>query len=73
MRAKSNLRDKPQVATCCYGLKYTLRFINWLTLPIRVLAPIAVVFMGFCRLGERVMDAMWRAVSEKKKQGASDE
>ena len=72
-RAKSNLSDKPQVATCCHGLKYTWRFINWLIVPIRVLVPIAVVFVGFCRLGERVMNAMGRAVSEKKKQGASDE
>jgi hypothetical protein len=73
VRAKINLSDKPKVTTCCHGLKYTWRFINWLVLPIRVLAPIAVVFMGFCRLGERVMNAMRRTVSEKKKQGASEE
>ena len=73
MQAKSNLRDKPQVATCCHGLKYTWRFVNWLIVMVRVLLPIAVVFVGFCRLGERVMHAMGRAVSEKKKQDASYE
>jgi hypothetical protein len=73
VRAESNLSDKPQVATCCHGLKYTWRFINRLIVPVRVLVPIAVVFVGFCRLGERMMHAMRRAVSEKKKQGAGDE
>ena len=61
------------MATCCHGLKYTWRFINWLIVPVRVLVPLAVVFVGFCRLGERVMHAMGRAVCEKKKQGASGE
>ena len=73
MQAKSNLSDKPQVATCCHRLKYTWWFVNWLIVLVRVLVPIAVVFVGFCRLGERVMHAMGRAVSEKKKQGAGDE
>ena len=73
MQAKSNLSDKPQVATCCHGLKYTGRFVDWLFVMVRLIVPIAVVFVGFCRLGERVMHAMGRAVSEKKKQDASYE
>jgi hypothetical protein len=72
-RAKSNLSDKPEVAICGYGLKYARRFINRRVLPIRMLVLIAVVFVTICRLRERMMNTMRRAVSEKKKQGASDE
>jgi hypothetical protein len=72
-RAECNLSDKPEVATCCHGLKYARRFINRRVLPIRVLVLIAVVFVSICRLRERMMNTMRRAVSEKKKQGTSDE